>query len=235
MATSLLDMIKDMAARPGMPRPTAVASASGGLALQWLGLANEAGRDLVREHLWEELVGEYSFTSAAGSQQLTLSSVSNFVSIVPETMWNTTTRRKIRGPETPQRWQALIVSSQPVVDNRFRIRDGKLYFLPNTTAGDTIRFEYRHNGWVLAADTTPKTAFTADTDTCRLDEEALILSIKWRWKREQGLEYGEDFNDFQRRLYWLKGENQPHGTVTLNSHHGAMPIGNVPESDFPSS
>ena len=50
------------------------------------------------------------------------------------------------------------------------------------------------------ADNSTKAAFTADSDTFRLDEELLKLGIVWQWKASKGYPYAEDMANYEKQM-----------------------------------
>jgi hypothetical protein len=79
----------------------------------------------------------------------------------------------------------------------WRLRGNHLLCYPAPAAGHTIAFEYASNFGVCAADgTTYKMYVTADDDQLLLPARLLQMWLRWRWKKEKGFPYDEDF-----RLY----------------------------------
>jgi hypothetical protein len=48
--------------------------------------------------------------------------------------------------------------------------------------------------------TTYKQYFTLDTDTFLVPEELCIAGLRWRWKKEKGFEYAEDFRSYEMQV-----------------------------------
>lgn len=169
-------------------------------------MANEEGEDLAsRSSKWSYLLKEATFTQAAAALQGTIQggivADSDFDYYLNGTMWNRTTDLPIIGPLTPQEWQARQAFPIAGPGQQFKIEQGKLYFSPNgANATDTIAFHYRTKAWCESSGGTGQTEWLADTDVGRLDEGLMRLGLIWRWKKQKGLEYAEDFNTYERRV-----------------------------------
>lgn len=59
--------------------------------------------------------------------------------------------------------------------------------------------------WISDENGVPKGAPTTDTDLILFDSRLAINGLKYRFKKEKGLEYGDDLLDFTTRLNKLAG------------------------------
>lgn len=80
------------------------------------------------------------------------------------------------------------------------IYGNKLRFSPAPQTAAAIRFPYITKKIVLGDSTTPKEAFTADTDTFRLPERLLTLGLVWRWRENKKLDATGDQEAFIKAL-----------------------------------
>lgn len=156
-------------------------------------------RQLASEYDWTRLRREKTFTTTATAEQ-TSAIPTDFLRFLKDTMWNRTTRTKVIGPLDVGDWQAR----QAVLVNgpyqNFIIRGTSFLLTPTPTAGWTMAYEYITKYIGLAVDgTTEKAAFTADTDTTYFDDELLILGMVWRYRKAEGLDYSEEFREYQLR------------------------------------
>jgi hypothetical protein len=114
------------------------------------------------------------------------------------TMWDRTNRWELLGPDSPQmdQWhRSGIVATGPrrhfrqlgPYSSAFRIWPPPL----EITSPLQLVFEYLSNAAVNAqnADTTFTQYFENDTDTCLLDDQAIILGIKWMFWEIKGFNY----------------------------------------------
>ena len=108
-------------------------------------------------------------------------------------------------PTTPSIWAYLISrQGQDTLPIRCRfVNDKLLVFTPQH--GQTLEFEYVssytifHNPTSADVTVTPNSdAFTDDTDIWMLDDPLIEMEVKWRYKREKGVEnWQSDQQDYQ--------------------------------------
>ncbi len=218
MARSLLEVVKDVAARVGLPRPTNVVTGDGDLPPQYQSIIYESAHDIIRRNNagWQALKMEHQFTTLAADQQFLLASLKGYRSICEDTVVNKTQRRWLRPMNGKEHAGQRVLNVAPPV-LRYRIMGGKFLLPGNTVAGDVIHFEYDSFCWLTdSAGAVQKDRPTADTDLVVISDELLILGAKWRFKKENGLAYGEDFNDFERLCQELIGSDHPADELSLN-------------------
>jgi hypothetical protein len=110
-------------------------------------------------------------------------------------LWDRTEKLPLLGPTSPQSWQALkaIVITGPRYS--FRFRGGNFLVTPAPPAGHTWVFEYVSRNFALDNDgTTYKSILEEDSDEILLPDQIVKADLRWRWKKEKGLAYAEDFN-----------------------------------------
>lgn len=199
---SLLTIVQGFCQRTNLPVPSTVMGNSNGLVVQMRALLEEEGQELSQRGLWEALVREATHTTLAASDQGTIISIATngFRSVLHETMWDRTDRLPVPLINSSA-WQRLQATAAVTPRYRYRLRGGKLLLTPTPPAGNTLAFEYLSKNWILGVDgTTYKELFTLDTDTLLLPEELLRLGLRWRWKKEKGLEYAEDFRTYETEV-----------------------------------
>lgn len=199
---SLLTIVQLFCERTQVPSPTSVMGTSDPQVLQVRALLEEEGEALSRRGDWEGLTLEASHTTLAAEDQGAITSIATngYRYIKNDTMWDRTDKLPIPQMHSTlwQRYKATVNASPRY---RYRIRGGKLLMTPTPTAGNSVYFEYVSKNWILSADgLTYRSAFVLDTDTLLLPEELLRMGLRWRWKKEHGLEYAEDFRDYEMQV-----------------------------------
>jgi hypothetical protein len=87
---------------------------------------------------------------------------------------------------------------------------GRIYINPILAAGATATFAYLSNQIInVAATGLTDTQFTADDDTCKLDERLLKLMLIWVWKESKGSPYAEAMGTYSDALWSVAGRDQP--------------------------
>lgn len=208
LIVSLLTILQDASDRIGLVRPTSAVGASDHQVRQLLSLSNQVGQALMLRHDWQWAVTETTFTATATETQTGVIPA-GLLRILPNTFWNRTADRRVSGPVSAQRWQAVKAGLVVQPWDSFRIRGNSLIMSPVPTAGDVMAYEYVSKYWCMGAgDTTPdQEAWAADTDASIFPDELHTLGVVWRYQKSRGLEYAETFRDFEVMLAQLIGND----------------------------
>lgn len=230
---SLLTITQDAADLIGLPRPNAVASATDTQTRRLLALVNVGGRAMARRHRWQAFTDVATFTTQNQEEQGTLSSIApNFLYIVNQTMWNRDTQDYIPALDAVD-WQEqkATVSTGPYYN--YRIRDDKILFYPEPSAGDTVAFEYASTNWCESSGGTGQTKFQADSDVSRLDENLHVMDLRWRFKHAIGLDYAEDFREFEMQFGQAMAHDGGKRILRLDEGEGrTMPATRAPDGSW---
>jgi hypothetical protein len=100
---------------------------------------------------------------------------------------------------------------------------------------EALVFEYVNDGWVAHADGTFGKYFTADDDTTLLDDNALILGVKWRFWQIKGFEFGpmqQEYIDYVNRLKARDG-GMPDLDMTRRKQPYLLTSANVQDGYYP--
>lgn len=199
---SLLTLIQYMCGRTGIPVPSTVYGTTDTQVLQMMRLLEEEGNDLSQRGTWQGLTFEASLTTAATEDQGTITSIATngFRYIKNQTIWSRTRRLPVCGPLDPQEWQMLKALYVEGPYYRFRIRGGKLLVNPVPPV-ESWYFEYVSKNWLTdSTGVTYRQYFANDADVTLLPEELLLTGLRWRWKKEKGLDYAEDFRTYENQV-----------------------------------
>lgn len=203
-------------------------------AVSCVNLLQEAGNTLVRQHRWQELITEYTFTTTASTATYALPS--DFKAFANMSQWDRTNQWRMTGPTPSIVWQWLKSGiSVASTNNRWFMVRGNLFtiFPTPSTTGDTIAFDYYSNAWITKqADSTNVTAWTADLDTARIDEELLTLDLKWRFLQSKGMPFEPEYKAFESVKEDLLADNGGRGMINLNTPMRPMFDGNLPDNGF---
>lgn len=212
-----LTIIQDVCQRINLPNPTTAAQSSDQQIQQVVALANKEGEWQANEYDWQVLTQEGSFTTLATEIQVAdiTSTFPGLKSVFNDVMWNRNLRRPVFGPMTAQRWQQLKAMVMQGPWNQFRIRGNQILFVPAPTAGQSIYFEYKSVNFCQSSGGTRQSRFVADTDVLLLDEMVFKLGIEWRWKKAKGLDYAQDFVDYEDALAIVKARDGSKDVINM--------------------
>ena len=216
---AVLEVIQNFCRRTGIPRPSTVTGSTDSQILQAMALLEEEGNDLARRHDWQGLTFEASHTTIAAEDQGAIATIASngYRNIRNETIWDRTNNLPVCGPLNDKDWQAIKGMAATGARYRYRIRGGRLLITPTPTAGYSWYFEYTSKNWILGADgTTYKQYFTLDTDTLLLPDDLLLMGLRWRWKKEKGLDYAEDFRSYEAQVMDAMGHDGGRKPVSMD-------------------
>lgn len=199
---TMLTAVQRFCGRTGLTVPSTVYGTTDPQIRQILAMLEEEGDDLSKRGAWQEITFEATHTTLAAEDQGAIATIASngFNYIKNGTIWDRSLRLPVYVIDG-QNWQAAKAMTLTGPRYQARIRGGKLISNPVPTAGNTWAFEYVSKNWILGVDgTTYKQYFTLDTDTILLPESIVLMGLRWRWKKEKGLEYAEDFRTYESQV-----------------------------------
>jgi hypothetical protein len=197
-------MSQDICDTIGLPRPNGIAMATDQLARQLFGIAKETVEELTALD-WPVLAIPYTFQTIVNHD--TYPVPPDFHHAIADTAYLATQYYPLRGSLTPSDW-GRIKNALPSQIGRykFRIMAGNppvfvMSPIPGTV--ETVVLEYRTNNRVVQSNGSLALNWMNDTDTPIVPETLVKLGMKWRLKREKGLEYSDEFDDYviQKQTY----------------------------------
>ena len=164
---------------------------------------------------------------------------SDYDFMISQTNWDRNFRWQMLGPMSPQEWQTIISGISPVGPRiRFRLMGGKFYIQPLPGAGQTdqIVFEYASNAWCTdSTGVTYRSAWAADTDLYLFNEDTLACGVKWRFRAAKGLEYSQEFQNWQTNTSRDIAREGGSRSLPLNASNNILRLlnsQNVPDTGF---
>ena len=226
MSRTLLQMVQEVAQLLVISSPNAVTSSTDQQVLQLWKIANEEGRKQSARYPWQALVNEATFTTLATEIQGTITTIApGFRSIINNTIWNRTQKRPVFGPMSSQDWQQLKAQTSAGPWSQFRIRGSSLLFTPAPTAGHSCFFEWVSKNWAFSNAGTAQNAFLADDDQIYLDDEIFLQGMLWRWNKRKGMDYAEDFADYEKLIADAMAKDGGKPTLSMEGVANAYPPG----------
>jgi len=163
--------------------------------------------------------------------------------LIVQTEWDRNFRWQLLGPLDAQEWQVIKSGISPVGPRmRFRIMQGQFYINPVGSAStlfiDTIAFEYVSSFWTasaMAPTVGVSNSWQNDTDVSLISEDLMILSLKWRFLKAKGLDWEQEFKDYNTKFDLVKGRNASARNLPLNARASGIRLlnsQNVPDTGF---
>lgn len=233
---TLLEIVQQHCRRTGITVPAIVVSSQEDQIQQCLGLLNEELDEVVPRTKWQDLRTEAVFTSSASDSQGALATLfPGLVDdwLVPETFWDRTEKLPLHDPQTPQSWAALKALGSVPTNYPWMIRGGEL-LVAGIPAGHTLAVEYISNRAVMPAVGDAKQYFTLDDDSPKLPSTIILAGLRWRWKREQGLDYAEDFRRYEGLVNTTTGRQGNKPVIDASGESAYPPVGiHIPDRSWP--
>lgn len=198
--SSLLSIVQSVSLRVLSQKPTVAAGSSDPKILQLVELLNNEGQELNARYPWQVNRNEATFTTVATESQGSILTIAgaDFSHFANETMWNRSQRRPVFGPKSPAEWQNLKARFTTGPWIQYTLRGNQILFLPIPAAGQSVFFEWSSKYWCTdLTGVIGQTDMLVDTDIPKLSDRLLKLGLEWRFKKENHLEYEEDFNAYE--------------------------------------
>ena len=170
----------------------------------------------------------------------------DFDRYITETWWDRTNQWRLIGPDSPQMDQLLrsgIFTTGP--RRRFRQvgrRPNAYRIWPPPFAGaapapGALVWEYISKNWVQTGEDTFSDKMTVDGDICLLDEQIVVMGVKWQMWRIKGFEYASLQQEYIDAVSAKFASDGGIPDLYLNRRSGPFLIsnGNVVDGNFPGS
>ena len=197
---SILEICQEAADMAATQRPADLFSTSSLNDQIWLSVAKSELDSLMRYGDWQELTKIAVVYTSASQRVYPLSIIApDFYSLLQNTVYVKDNADKVIGAITPERWaqdRCFNVGG----DVKFKLQNGRLVFL-NDPGEWSVHFTYRSANIVYDGTTgEEKTKLESNSDVPIFDEFVVKLGVLWRWLKRSGLDYSEEFNEYQREL-----------------------------------
>lgn len=230
---TLLSVCNDVLGEIGLDPITTVASSTDQRARSILAVAKAAQKKLGRKR-WPVLLTYATFDTVAGTAAYDLEA--DFKAFAVNSAFNEDTMSRLRGAVTPQEWAYTLVNGSFDAVPTFRISGyaSKFRLTPTPTAAETLSYWYYSKNLAADSGATEKELAVLDTDVFKFDEDLVKREIKWRYLRQRGLDYGEDYREAAEALEaeFAKAIALPDIMVGKPVYNLPITDGYVPETGF---
>ena len=233
------EIINAAAQELGLP-PVSLSSAAGDASgYQMLGMLNALGDELNRVQDWQFLEKQMGFVGDGITDSFPMPT--DFGRQVNQTEWNTSMRRPMQGPMSPQVWawnKFGIVSVG--VYFQYRILHNQYTVYPVPGAGQEFALYYISKDWVLSGTSTDPLnpiyvdRITLATDKPLYDRRVMIAGLKVKMWAQKGFDTTVLQEEFNYVLSAEKAQNQGAPVINLSGAGGKLLIGwsNVPDGTY---
>jgi len=211
MPATVIQIVQEHCRRAGLPTP-ADAFADRGNA-QIVGLLEEGCEQLTGRGVWQEMTRTNTWSTTATQLQVDLGALKDSQGlewIRFDTLWDTTDRLPLLTLSDTE-WRAIQTLQFAGPRYQINIRNNGLYSYPAPPAGHVWVFDYATKYFALTngSSLTPSDTLTTNNDTIVFPRKVLLADLRWRWKKEQGLDYAEDYDKAERVIADAMARNVP--------------------------
>ncbi len=186
-----------------------------GLPIKAVIVSVDSGTQVTIDRPCTETTTGVSLTFAKGGYDLP----SDFAYFTQLTYWDGSYRWQLLGPISAQEKQVLKYGISPTGPRRrFYIRKNKMFLDPIPyTDGETLAYDYYSNAWCESAAGVGQQYWQADTDIYKLDEDCFVMGLKWRYLRAKGLDYTQEYADYENESVRVMGRDGGNRDLPLNA------------------
>lgn len=223
---NILDIAKEAADICAVQRPTNLINSTVQNDQLFASVVSSTLSSLMRHADWQAITRDTSFQTHEGQTDYLLENIaSDFHSLVNDTLYIEEDLRFVIGAISEQLWAREKQFHVPEIDLLFKIQNNKIKFLKDP-GNLTLHMTYKSNAVCYNALTEePKAQITANTDIPVFDPYLVKLGIVWRWLKRSGLDYTEEYNEYQRELSKSYAETKSAGEIHLNRGVGLFDDG----------
>ncbi|MBQ7632888.1 MAG: hypothetical protein IJS88_02080 [Alphaproteobacteria bacterium] len=199
---TILEICREVADLAAVKRPNDLFNAASQQDSVFLSVAKSSLDSMLRYGDWQELTKEATFCTVEGKKQYPICEiVTDFFSLLNNTVFIKDMQERVIGAVTPEQWAREKCFHCAGCNIKFKIQNGRFVFLNEPPCCVKIVFQYRSNNIVWDFNTfEEKNILSANTDVPIFDEYLVKLDILWRWLKRNGMDYAEEYNEFQREL-----------------------------------
>lgn len=232
MATLITDILDICAHQCGVEIPDSWITASGTAETDLRDMYLPQTVDDVLERVdWPEDIGAQTTISGDGTVEHDLDA--SFLRMKRDPMAALETTDVLRRPMIPVKnagdWTYLQEIELNGLDRYFRLKGDvgafKIDIFPALGTGDSAVLSWVSNSWAEDGAGTGKSEFNDPSDKSRLNRRLLEAGIVWRFRRREGLEYMDVYQEYENLLARYSTDLRGHWPLTQQSRRtkGARP------------
>lgn len=228
---TLLSIVQSAAVRCGVKKKptdiTSVMSSADEIAQQLAAYAADAAQDCMERADWRDLKMEGQISGDGGTTQWPLpvdfQRMSKSDSCPYGSLFSYTLRDELYGPVSEGWLLSAKVSGAHPANPVWRVIGGAIEVWPALALNDVVVFNYVSKNWCMSADgSRRRPTWEKDDDISLVSEDTVMKGAIWRWKRSKGLDYAEEFRDYETSLSVNAAHDTPSRVVQMSgSRSGA--------------
>lgn len=199
---TILEICREVADLAAVKRPNDLFNTSSQQDSIFLSVAKSTLDSLLRYGDWQELIKDGCIRTVRGKKNYLIKDlIPDFYSLINNTIFIKDTQERVIGAITPEQWMKDKNFYSPGCELKFVVQNGVLKLLNEPPMSVCIVFQYHSDNIVWDFNTfEEKNVLSANTDVPVFDEYVVKLGILWRWLKRSGLDYTEEFNEYEREL-----------------------------------
>ena len=199
---TILEICREVADLAATKRPDDLFNTSSQQNSIFLSVAKSTLDSLLRFGNWQELTKEGCLQTVIGKKQYIIRDIiPDFYCLLNNTVYVKDSKEQIIGAVTPEQWMKDKYFSAVGGEVKFKIQNGRFIFLNEPQSRVKIVFQYRSDNIVWDFKTfEEKNVLNSNTDVPIFDEYLVKLGILWRWLKRSGLDYSEEYAEYQHEL-----------------------------------
>ncbi|MBP5398898.1 MAG: hypothetical protein J6Y53_00585 [Alphaproteobacteria bacterium] len=226
---NILEICQDVADVACVQAPTTLFDKSSQNARIFLSVAKDALNGLLRIGDWQELTKDGCLVTVKCKKDYLIKTFCpDFFQLLNNTVYIKNDEEKVIGAIRPEQWQKEKFFGDVSCGIKFKIQNSMFRFLQEPPEGVKIVFQYRSANVVFDGGMfTEKTEITADSDIPIFDEYLVKLAIRWRLQARNGLDYSEEYLEYQQECKKRFGAGLASRDIVLSGCENTLADGGV--------
>ena len=226
---SILEICQDVADVACVQAPKTLFDRSSQNARIFLSVAKDALNGLLRMGDWQELTKDGCLvTIKCKKDYLIKTFCPDFFQLLNNTVYIKNAEEKVIGAIRPEQWQREKFFGDAGSGIKFKIQNSMFRFLQEPPEGLKIVFQYRSANIVFENGMfSEKTEITKDSDIPVFDEYLVKLAIRWRLQARNGLDYSEEFLEYQQECRKRFGAGLASQDIVLSGNEKTLSDGGI--------
>ncbi len=193
--------------------------------------AQDIGRFLERKYSWQELKKSYTFATSDGVTGYEFpEELRRFANM---TIWSDTDQWpliKVTDKDFRALQSGIIVSG---IRYYFQIGANQinLYPAPGSTSYNIV-FDYYTKYFCESSGGTGQDRWAADNDVCRLDDNLMVLGVRYKYLERNGLPLDEEKASFLEACEDLFTDNRPRAVINVGPPRDDRRVPNIPDGNW---